>query len=131
MKKELVKKEGERLKGLRDKLETALIDADQVFVNGNTLHRLPNISNLSFKNLGSDELMIGLNKNIALSSGSACTSASIEPSHVLKALGLDDELAQSSIRFGLGRFNTEDEIDYTIDQVKEVVLKLREAQLAN
>jgi cysteine desulfurase len=126
-----MKKEGERLKGLRDKLEGALINADQVFVNGNTLHRLPNISNLSFKDLGSDELMIGLNKNIALSSGSACTSASIEPSHVLKALALDDELAQSSIRFGLGRFNTEVEIDYTIDQVKEVVLKLREAQLAN
>jgi cysteine desulfurase len=126
-----MKKEGERLKGLRDKLEAALINWDQVFVNGNTLHRLPNITNLGFKDLGSDELMIGLNKNIALSSGSACTSASIEPSHVLKALGLDDELAQSSIRFGLGRFNTEDEIDYTIDQVKEVVLKLREAQLAN
>jgi cysteine desulfurase len=126
-----MKKEGERLKGLRDKLEAALINWDQVFVNGNTLHRLPNITNLGFKDLGSDELMIGLNKNIALSSGSACTSASIEPSHVLKALGLDDELAQSSIRFGLGRFNTEEEIDYTIDQVKEVVLKLREAQLAN
>lgn len=125
-----MKKEYERLKGLRDRLEGALINADQAFVNGNTLHRLPNITNLSFKDLGSDELMIGLNKNIALSSGSACTSASIEPSHVLKAMGLDDGRAQSSIRFGLGRFNTEEEIDYTIDQVKEVVLKLRESQLA-
>lgn len=125
-----MKKEYERLKGLRDRLEGALINADQAFVNGNTLHRLPNITNLSFKDLGSDELMIGLNKNIALSSGSACTSASIEPSHVLKAMGLDDGWAQSSIRFGLGRFTTEEEIDYTIDQVKEVVLKLRESQLA-
>lgn len=124
-----MKKEYERLKGLRDRLEGALINADQAFVNGNTLHRLPNITNLSFKDLGSDELMIGLNKNIALSSGSACTSASIEPSHVLKAMGLDDGWAQSSIRFGLGRFTTEEEIDYTIDQVKEVVLKLRESQL--
>src|SRR5665647_2487080 len=121
-----MKNESERLKKLRDKLETALLTLDQTFVNGNTAHRLPNITNISFRNVESEGLMSGFNKNIAVSSGSACTSASIEPSYVLKALGLDDDLAHSSIRFGLGRFTTGEEIDYAIDQVSQTVLKLRE-----
>lgn len=121
-----MKKESEQIKKLRDKLETGLLKLDETFVNGNTEHRLPNVSNMSFKYTESEGLMSGFNKNIAVSSGSACTSASIEPSHVLKALGLGDDLAHSSIRFGLGRFTTEEEIDYTIDQVSQTVLKLRE-----
>ena len=91
-------------------------------------HRLPNMCNLSFKYVDSESLMPGFNKNIALSSGSACTSASLEPSYVLKAIGLDDDLAQASLRFGLGRFTTEEEIDYAIDRVSKTVLKARLAQ---
>ncbi len=126
-----MKKEGEQIKKLRDKLESGLLKLDETFVNGNTHHRLPNVSNMSFKYAESEGLILGFNKNIAVSSGSACTSASVEPSYVLKALGLSDDLAHSSIRFGLSRFTTEEEIDYAIDQVKQAVLKLREAQLAN
>lgn len=125
-----MKKESERIKNLRDKLENGLLKPGDAFVNGNTFYRLPNVSNLSFKHAGSDELMSALSKNIALSSGSACTSASIEPSYVLKALGLSDEWAHSSIRFGLGRFTTDEEIDYAIDLVKNTVLNLRESQLS-
>ncbi len=121
-----MKKESERIKKLRDKLETALLKLDETSVNGNIEHRLPNTSNMSFRYAESEGLMSGFNKNIAVSSGSACTSASIEPSYVLKALGLGDDLAHSSIRFGLGRFTTEEEIDYTINQVSQAVLKLRE-----
>ncbi|MDQ2721371.1 MAG: IscS subfamily cysteine desulfurase [Bacteroidota bacterium] len=126
-----MKKESEQIKNLRDKLEAGLLRLDETFLNGNTQKRLPNVSNVSFKFVESEALMLGFNKNIAVSSGSACTSASIEPSHVLKALGLADDLAHSSIRFGLGRFTTEEEINYTLGQVKETVLKLRENQLAN
>ena len=95
-------------------------------MNGSTEHRLPHVSNISFKYVEGEGLMMGFNKNIAVSSGSACTSASLEPSYVLKALGLGDDLAHSSLRFGLGRFTTDEQIDYTIDQVSTTVLKLRE-----
>ena len=115
-----------RLSALRDKLEGALTQIEESYVNGNREHRLPHVANISFKYVEGEGLMMGFNKNIALSSGSACTSASLEPSYVLKALGLGDDLAHSSLRFGLGRFTTEEQIDYTIEHVKNTVLKLRE-----
>lgn len=115
-----------RLSQLRDKLETALLNIEESYVNGSRAHRLPHVSNISFKYVEGEGLMMGFNKNIALSSGSACTSASLEPSYVLKALGLGDDLAHSSLRFGLGRFTTEEQIDYTIKAVTDTVLKLRE-----
>ncbi|HNF03531.1 MAG TPA: IscS subfamily cysteine desulfurase, partial [Ferruginibacter sp.] len=115
-----------RISKLRDKLETELMKLEEAYVNGSREHRLPHVSNISFKYVEGEGLMMGFNKNIALSSGSACTSASLEPSYVLKALGLGDDLAHSSLRFGLGRFTTEDQIDYTIKAVSETVLKLRE-----
>ncbi len=115
-----------RLSGLRDKLEKALLKLEEAYVNGSVEHRLPHVSNISFKYVEGEGLMMGFNKNIAVSSGSACTSASLEPSYVLKALGLGDDLAHSSLRFGLGRFTTEEQIDYTIDQVSNTVNKLRE-----
>jgi cysteine desulfurase len=110
----------------RDKLEEALLKLDDVYMNGCKEHRLPNTSNLSFKNVQGQALMLSINKEIAVSSGSACTSASLEPSYVLKALGLPDELAHSSIRFSLGRFTSEEEIDFTIQQVSKAVMRLRE-----
>jgi len=116
----------ERISKLRDKLENALKQIDESYVNGNTAHRLPHVSNISFKYVEGEGLMMGFNKDIALSSGSACTSASLEPSYVLKALGLGDDLAHSSLRFGLGRYTTEEQIDYTIKAVTDTVLKLRE-----
>lgn len=115
-----------RLSKLRDKLEAALTEIEESYVNGTTESRLPHVSNISFKYVEGEGLLMGFNKNIALSSGSACTSASLEPSYVLKALGLGDDLAHSSLRFGLGRFTTEEQIDYTIEQIKTTVLKLRE-----
>ena len=115
-----------RLSKLRDKLENSLMQLEEAYVNGNREHRLPHVTNISFKYVEGEGLLMGFNKNIALSSGSACTSASLEPSYVLKALGLGDDLAHSSLRFGLGRFTTEDQIDYTIKAVSETVLKLRE-----
>jgi cysteine desulfurase len=118
--------EVKRLAALRNKLETELLKIEEVNVNGSREHRLPNVTNLSFKHVEGESLLMGFNKNIAVSSGSACTSASLEPSYVLKALGLSDELAYSSVRFALGRFNTEEEIDYVIEQVGNTVLKLRE-----
>lgn len=116
----------ERISKLRDKLENALKKIEESYVNGNTKYRLPHVSNISFKYVEGEGLMMGFNQNIALSSGSACTSASLEPSYVLKALGLGDDLAHSSLRFGLGRYTTEEQIDYTIKAVTETVLKLRE-----
>ena len=115
-----------RISKLRDKLETALLLLEEAYVNGSREHRLPHVANISFKHVEGEGLLMGFNKNIALSSGSACTSASLEPSYVLKALGLGDDLAHSSLRFGLGRFTTEEQIDYTIKAISETVIKLRE-----
>ncbi|CAG1023383.1 partial cysteine desulfurase, partial [Methylococcales bacterium] len=118
--------EAARLSVMRDRLEQGLLELEEAYVNGNVEHRLPHVANISFKYVEGEGLMMGFNKNIALSSGSACTSASLEPSYVLKALGLGDDLAHSSLRFGLGRFTTDEQIDYTINAIKETVLKLRE-----
>ncbi len=115
-----------RISKLRDKLENALLKIEEAYVNGSIEHRLPHVTNISFKHVEGEGLLMGFNKNIALSSGSACTSASLEPSYVLKALGLGDDLAHSSLRFGLSRFTTEEEIDYTIKSITDTVLKLRE-----
>lgn len=119
-------KDAKHTSALRDKLENALKQIEESYVNGNPNHRLPHVSNISFKYVEGEGLLMGFNKNIALSSGSACTSASLEPSYVLKALGLGDDLAHSSLRFGLSRFTTEEQIDYTIEQITNTVLKLRE-----
>jgi cysteine desulfurase len=121
-----MEEESKHIKALRDKLEAALINIEETRLNGNREHRLPNVTNIAFKFVESEGLMLGCSKNIAMSSGSACTSASVEPSHVLKALGLDDDLAHSSLRFSLGRFTKEEEIDYAIEQVRNAVQKLRE-----
>ena len=121
-----MQQDAERLSKLRDKLETGLLKLEEAYLNGDKEHRLPHVSNISFKHVEGEGLLMGFNKNIALSSGSACTSASLEPSYVLKALGLGDDLAHSSLRFGLGRFTTEEQIDYTIEQVSNTVNKLRE-----
>jgi len=118
--------EAKRLSIMRDRLESALMELEEAYVNGNREHRLPHTANISFKYVEGEGLMMGFNKDIAVSSGSACTSASLEPSYVLKALGLGDDLAHSSLRFGLGRFTTDEQIDYTINAVKNTVLKLRE-----
>ena len=117
--------ESERLSRLRDKLENALLSAGDTVVNGNREHRLPNTSNISFSGTEANLLMAGFNKEIAISSGSACTSASIEPSYVLKALGLSSDLAHSSLRFSLGRFNTEQEIEYVVDKLGTILARIR------
>lgn len=121
--------ESVKIARLRNKLESELLKLEDVVVNGSTAHRLPNVTNISFGQADGNALMTGLNKSVAVSSGSACTSASPEPSHVLKALGLDDDRAHSSIRFSAGRGTTEEEIDYTIEQVLKTVKKLRETIL--
>ena len=121
-----MKTESKRLGALRDKFESEVLKLDGTAINGSTVKRLPHVSNISFGYVDGNALMIGLNKNIAVSSGSACTSASPEPSHVLKALGLDDEPAHSSLRFSLGRNTTGEEIDYAIEQVSKTVKKLKE-----
>ncbi len=118
--------EAKRLMHLRDTLKDKLMNQlDDVFINGSMEHRLPHNLNISFAYVEGESLLMGMN-DIAVSSGSACTSATLEPSYVLKALGAGDELAHSSIRFGLGRFNTEQEIEYVARRVTEVVKKLRE-----
>ncbi|MBL7724040.1 MAG: IscS subfamily cysteine desulfurase [Chitinophagaceae bacterium] len=121
-----MEEETKRVVKLRDKLEKALLQIEESYLNGDKEYRLPHVTNISFKYVEGEGLMMGFNKNIAVSSGSACTSASLEPSYVLKALGLGDDLAHSSLRFGLGRFTTEEQIDYTIEQVTNTVNKLRE-----
>jgi cysteine desulfurase len=118
--------EMERLTALRDRLSTGIIDAiDETYINGHKTHRLPGNMNISFGYVEGESLLMGL-KDVALSSGSACTSASLEPSYVLKALGLGDELAHSSLRFGLGRFTTDAEVDWVINKVISEVNRLRD-----
>jgi cysteine desulfurase len=118
--------ESARLRRLRDKLRTTLeSNLEEVYINGSMEHRLPNNLNMSFAYVEGESLLMGIN-DIAVSSGSACTSATLEPSYVLKALGLGDDLAHTSIRFGLGRFNTEEEVDYVAQKMIDVVNKLRE-----
>jgi cysteine desulfurase len=121
-----MEEDSKRISKMRDHLETELLKLEEAYVNGSREHRLPHVANISFKHVEGEGLLMGFNKNIALSSGSACTSASLEPSYVLKALGLGDDLAHSSLRFGLSRFTTEEEIEYTIKAISETVLKLRE-----
>ncbi|MEO5563626.1 MAG: IscS subfamily cysteine desulfurase [Chitinophagaceae bacterium] len=121
-----MEEETARVSKLRDKLQTELMKIEESYLNGDKDHKLPHVTNISFKYVEGEGLMMGFNKNIAVSSGSACTSASLEPSYVLKALGLGDDLAHSSLRFSLGRFTTEEQIDYTIGQVTNTVNKLRE-----
>jgi cysteine desulfurase len=118
--------DSKRISKMRNKLETALMLLEEAYINGSTQHRLPHVTNISFKHVEGEGLLMGFNKNIALSSGSACTSASLEPSYVLKALGLGDDLAHSSLRFGLGRFTTDEQIDYTVKAISDTVIKLRE-----
>jgi len=118
--------EATRLAALRDRLKTAIMSQlDEVYINGSMEHRLPGNLNLSFAYVEGESLLMGIN-DVAVSSGSACTSATLEPSYVLKALGAGDELAHSSIRFGIGRFNTEAEVDYVAKRVVETVNRLRE-----
>jgi len=118
--------EAKRLSYLRDKLKTNIMaQLDEVYINGSLEHRLPHNINLSFAFVEGESLLMGIN-DIAVSSGSACTSATLEPSYVLKALGVGEDLAHTSIRFGLGRFNTEEEVDYVTKRVVEVVSRLRE-----
>jgi len=118
--------ESVRLRGLRDRLRATLeANLEEVYINGSMEHRLPNNLNMSFAYVEGESLLMGIN-DIAVSSGSACTSATLEPSYVLKALGLGDDLAHTSIRFGLGRFNTEAEVDYVAQKMIDVVNKLRE-----
>ncbi|MFB3127461.1 MAG: aminotransferase class V-fold PLP-dependent enzyme, partial [Candidatus Acidiferrales bacterium] len=118
--------EMERLRGLRDRLHQGITSRlDEIYPNGSMEHRLPHNLNVSFAYVEGESLLMGIN-DIAVSSGSACTSASLEPSYVLKALGVGEDLAHTSIRFGLGRFNTEEEVDYVVDRLAETVSRLRE-----
>ncbi len=118
--------DAKRLSGLRDRLENSLGEMEEVYVNGDKNHRMPHVANISFKHVEGEGLMMTFNQNIALSSGSACTSASLEPSYVLMALGLGDDLAHSSLRFSLGRFTKDEDIDYTIEAIKKGVTHMRE-----
>jgi len=118
--------ESGRLAGLRDRLHARITASlSHVYLNGSTEHRLPGNLNLSFEYVEGEALLMGI-KDVAVSSGSACTSASLEPSYVLRALGIGEELAHTSIRFGIGRFNTEEEVDFVADLVIEKVNKLRD-----
>jgi cysteine desulfurase len=118
--------ETEKLSRLRDRLKESIMSRlDETFINGSMTHRLPHNINISFAYVEGESLLMGIN-DIAVSSGSACTSATLEPSYVLKALGVGEDLAHTSIRFGLGRFNTEEEVDYVADRVVETVQRLRE-----
>lgn len=121
-----MEQDAERVSKLRDKLEKAMFELEEVYINGNVDHRMPHVTNISFKHVEGEGLMMTFNQEIALSSGSACTSASLEPSYVLVALGLGDDLAHSSLRFSLGRFTTEDDVNYAIEAVKKGVNHMRD-----
>ncbi|MBW7939396.1 MAG: aminotransferase class V-fold PLP-dependent enzyme, partial [Candidatus Omnitrophica bacterium] len=124
--REEMQEESSHLSALRDRLQSRFTSQlDEVYINGSLEHRLPGNLNISFAYVEGESLLMGIH-DVAVSSGSACTSASLEPSYVLRALGVGDELAHSSIRFGLGRFNTEEEVDYVADKVISVVNRLRE-----
>ncbi|HEY5603710.1 MAG TPA: IscS subfamily cysteine desulfurase [Gammaproteobacteria bacterium] len=123
--KEQMAEDNQRITQLRDKLYYSLQDIEEVYLNGDIEHQVPNILNVSFNFVEGESLIMAL-KGIAVSSGSACTSASLEPSYVLRALGRNDELAHSSIRFSMGRFTREEDIDYAIEQVHKAIAKLRE-----
>src|SRR2546422_6240539 len=123
---EELQQEAGRMAGLRNRLKDSIMNRlDQVYINGSMEHRLPGNLNVSFAYVEGESLLMGIN-DVAVSSGSACTSATLEPSYVLKALGTGDDLAHSSIRFGIGRFNTDAEVDYVADRVVETVQRLRE-----
>lgn len=125
--KQEMHKDAARLSKLRDKLENAMKERlEEVYVNGSVEHRMPHVTNISFKHVEGEGLMMTFNQNMAVSSGSACTSASLEPSYVLVALGLGDDLAHSSIRFSLGRFTKEEDIDYAIEKMAEGVNHMRD-----
>jgi cysteine desulfurase len=118
--------ESKRISDMRDRLQVGIMNAlEESYLNGHPTQRLPNNLNISFAYVEGESLLMGV-KEIALSSGSACTSATLEPSYVLRALGVGSDLAHSSIRFGLGRFNTNEEVDYTVKRIIEIVTKLRE-----
>jgi len=117
--------ENERIRMLRDRLLAGLKDMEEVYVNGDLEHRVPHNLNVSFNFVEGESLIMGI-KELAVSSGSACTSASLEPSYVLRALGRNDELAHSSIRFTLGRFTTEQDVDFAVKLLRERIGKLRE-----
>jgi cysteine desulfurase len=123
--KEEMAAENERIRALRDRLWAGLSDMEEVYLNGDLEHRVPHNLNVSFNFVEGESLIMAV-KDIAVSSGSACTSASLEPSYVLRALGRNDELAHSSIRFTIGRFTTEEEVDYTVKLLHEKIGKLRE-----
>jgi cysteine desulfurase len=123
--KEEMETENERIRKLRDRLWNGLNDIEELYINGDMEHRLPGNLNLSFNYIEGESLIMAL-KDLAVSSGSACTSASLEPSYVLRALGRNDELAHSSIRFSIGRFTTEEDIDYAIPLIRNNIEKLRE-----
>ena len=124
---EVMAEESKRLAALRDRLQEAIVSqVDETFVNGHRERRLPHNLNLSFAYVEGESVLMGLNKEVALSSGSACTSSTLEPSYVISALGVDSELAHSSIRFGLHRFSTEEEVDFVARRTVEVVRRLRE-----
>ncbi|HNV86425.1 MAG TPA: IscS subfamily cysteine desulfurase [Candidatus Omnitrophota bacterium] len=121
-----MKEESKRLFSLRERLREGLSkELDEIYVNGSLAKRLPNNLNISFAYVEGESLLMGINEEIAVSSGSACTSATLEPSYVLKALGVGEDLAHTSIRFGLGRFNTEEEVDYVTKRIAETVKRLR------
>jgi cysteine desulfurase len=119
-------KDTARLSKMRDRLQIELSKMEEVTINGNEQHRMPHVTNMSFKHVEGEGLMMTFNQNIALSSGSACTSASLEPSYVLVAMGLGDDLAHSSLRFSLGRFTKEEDIDFTIEAITKGVNHMRD-----
>jgi cysteine desulfurase len=120
-----MEKDAQHIIALRDRLWNGIKDIEEIYINGDMDHHVPGIFNVSFNYVEGESLIMAL-KDMAVSSGSACTSASLEPSYVLRALGMSDELAHSSIRFSIGRFTTEQDIDHVVGQIHNAIAKLRE-----